>query len=547
MGMARVSTIAGVCLVTGAVVLGPLTSIAQSPSAGVATTTVAPSESTVPASSAPAETMPVAPTSGEFTEGTCPVETDPGVTITCGTVAVPLDHADPAAGTIGIAVAILPAADPSAGGTPIILLGGGPGEHTVAPLVQSLTPEVPFFQLAATRDVVIIDQRGVGASVPALECPEFAEALAQITDTAQIAATATDAVTACRARLAEEGVDPSAFDTAADVDDLDVVRSALGYDRVSLFGTSYGARLALQAAREYPDTIESVALSSPIPAEENFVTDAGDSFDRAIAALGEACAADSACNATYPDVVGTLQGLIQQFDAEPATVEVTDPASGTVVPIPVDGALLATLLFGLFYVPDGPSSVPYFVTSIAAGDLSSVTALLSQPALATVSQGQQLSFLCAEEATVAEREDMTTGDLGVAARVIETNPIVGTTLWDLCAVWDVEPAAAETFEAVVTDVPLLVVTGQFDQITPPDYGVAVADAATTAWYVEVAGVGHSPLFAAGECGVAVLGAFVADPTREPDLACFPTEPTFATPEEIADSAEEASAATSVPG
>ena len=103
---------------TGAVVLGSLTSIAQSPSAGVATTSLPPSESSVSASSAPTATVPVASTSGEFTEGACPVETDPGVTVTCGMVAVPLDHGDPTAGTIGIAAAVLPAADPSAGGTP---------------------------------------------------------------------------------------------------------------------------------------------------------------------------------------------------------------------------------------------------------------------------------------------------------------------------------------------------------------------------------------------------------------------------------------------
>jgi len=368
-----------------------------------------------------------------------------------------------------------------------------------------------------------------------------------VTETAQIAALATDAVAACRERLTQEGIDLSAFDTAADVADLDVVRSALGYDRVSLFGTSYGARLALQAARAYPDTIKSIALSSPIPAEEDFVADAGASFDRAIAAIGEACAADAACNATYPDVVVTLQALIQQFDAEPAMVEVTDPASGAVVPIPVDGATLASVLFGLFYVPDRPSAFPYLITSLANGDLSGLTALLSQPSLSVVSQGLQLSFLCAEEAAVAEREDVSAGDLRVAARLIDTNPIVGRTLWDLCAVWDVEPGAAETFEPIETDVPLLVVTGQFDQITPPEYGEAVADAATTAWYVEVAGAGHSPLLAVGECGLAVLDAFVADPTQAPDLACFPTEPAFATPEEIAASAEEASATTSVPG
>lgn len=536
--MSRVSTLGTFSLVAGVMTLGSLSPTAQTSAETVATTVAA----SAPGSSEPPSTA--VPTAGSFTERACPVETDPGVTITCGMVAVPLDHADASAGTIDIAVAILPAADASAGGPPIFLLGGGPGEHTVAPILQALTPDSPFLELTATRDVVVLDQRGVGASVPALECPEFTEALSQVSDSAEVAPVALDAITACHDRLEQEGVDLSAFDTAADVADLDAVRVSLGYDRMSLYGTSYGARLALQAARAYPETIESVALSSPIPAEGNFIVDAAASFDRAIAALGEACAADPACDATYPDVTGAVQRLVQQFDAEPAMVDITDPATGEVVPVPIDGATLATVFFGLFYAPDGPATFPYLVTSLAAGDLSGLSALFSQAPPAVISQGQQLSFLCAEEAGVAAPEDQATGDLGVGARLVDSSPIVGRTLWDLCDVWDVEPGAAETFEAISTDVPLLVVTGQFDQITPPEYGETVAAAATTAWYVEVAGVGHAPLLAVGPCGVAVLDAFVTNPTEEPDFGCVPTEPTFATPEDI--EALEEAATSSVP-
>jgi pimeloyl-ACP methyl ester carboxylesterase len=208
-------------------------------------------------------------------EGACPVETDPAVEVTCGTIAVPTDHDDPDGDTIDLAVAILPAADDSEA-TPIFLLGGGPGEHAVVPLLEMLAPDAPFLELAASRDVVVIDQRGAGASMPALECPEFQEELAEVTETAEIGRASIEAITVCRERLDGEGVDLSAFDTAAGVADLEAVRRALGYETVSLFGTSYGARLALQATREYPDTIESAALSSPIPAEENFVADGGD-------------------------------------------------------------------------------------------------------------------------------------------------------------------------------------------------------------------------------------------------------------------------------
>lgn len=68
-----------------------------------------------------------------------------------------------------------------------------------------------------------------------------------------------------------------------------------------------------------------------------------------------------------PDVTENVQRLVEQLDATPAMIEVTDPATEQVAPVPVDGAALATILFGLFYIPDGPATIPFLVTSLAAG------------------------------------------------------------------------------------------------------------------------------------------------------------------------------------
>lgn len=471
-----------------------------------------------------------APTGSSFVEGECPVDVDRDVEVRCGTIAVPLDHDQPDSDTIDLAVAVLPAVEAAPDdATPVMVLGGGPGEHTLEPLLDVLSSEAPLVALTADRDVVLLDQRGMGASEPALECPEYVAAVSAITETPQIRDAAVEGFTACHRRLTEDGIDLSAFDTAANVRDLDVVRRALGYEQVSLFGTSYGARLALQAVRAFPDSIESATLSSPVPAEANFLLGAAASFDRAIAAVDAACSADAACASTYPDVGDTVQQLVERLDAQPVWVGIM-AADGSTVTVAVDGATVATILFGMFYAPDGPASFPYLVAALGDADPVVLSALLSQPAAAAVSYGAQLSFFCAEEAQ--QRPDFEPGALGVGQRLVDTNPIAGSMLWDLCAIWDVEPADPQTFEPVDTDVPLLVVTGQFDQITPPSYGETVAGAASNAWYVEVAGVGHSPLFATGPCGVAVLAAFVAAPQDEPDLSCLSEAPRFLLPEDL---------------
>jgi hypothetical protein len=112
--------------------------------------------STTEASTTEDATTTSSPPVSELEEGDCPVEADPDVEVTCGTIAVPTDHDDPEGDTIDLAVATLRAADDS-DATQIFLLGGGPGEHTVVPLLEALTPDAPFLELAASRDVVAAD------------------------------------------------------------------------------------------------------------------------------------------------------------------------------------------------------------------------------------------------------------------------------------------------------------------------------------------------------------------------------------------------------
>ena len=85
------------------------------------------------------------------------------------------------------------------------------------------------------------------------------------------------------------------------------------------------------------------------------------------------------------------------------------------------------------------------------------------------------------------------------------------------------------FEPVRSDLPSLVVTGRFDQITPPAYGERVAESLPEATLVEMAGTGHAPLFTSGECGITLLFAFLKEPSAPVDPACARTSTlTFAT-------------------
>jgi len=436
--------------------------------------------------------------------------------VDCGQVEVPLRYDTPGAPAISIAYARIRAATPT-DADPVILLGGGPGEKLVASTGALLRPGSPFLGLARTRDLVLIDQRGVGLSRPALECPEVGTA-SPTAGADEVAAL----LVRCSRRLRTAGNDLSAYSTANDVRDLDVLRQSLGYTRVNLLGVSYGARLAQQALRGDPDWIRSVVLSSPIPAEANFVADGPRSFGQALSRTFRLCTASRACRARYPGLSRTLDAAIRRLERSPAVVSVT--ARGRTVKVPFTAGLAATILFASYYSPQGVAQVPGIITALGHGDHARLLrgAGLQTTSGSPISLGMQLSFLCQEEATRLPGTSASRArGLAPAPRVLaDVSIVIGRPLAAICRQWGVPPTTEPTFTPVASTVPALVVTGQLDQITPPRYGETVARQLPNSTLVQVPGVGHSPLFGAGPCGIRAAAAFFADPAAPPPVACL---------------------------
>ena len=135
---------------------------------------------------------------------------------------------------------------------PLFILAGGPGQAAsfLGPFAAALTG------VRKDRDIVLVDQRGTGRSSP-LECAAFKP------DHSLEAAIEFDPVPkaqACARELAAQGVDAAQYTTAAWVADLDAVRAALGYDKINLWGGSYGTRAALEYLRRHADHVRSVVL-----------------------------------------------------------------------------------------------------------------------------------------------------------------------------------------------------------------------------------------------------------------------------------------------
>jgi pimeloyl-ACP methyl ester carboxylesterase len=167
--------------------------------------------------------------------------------LACGHLAVPLDPADPTGTTITLAIRRHRASVGEAHSA-IIALAGGPGQAAI-PFAEAFTELLG--PVAATRDLIVFDQRGVGQSHP-LSCHAFERPV-------------TSLVASIRSCASQLGPTRAFYTTADTVADIEAIRQAAGYEKLVLYGTSYGTKVAELYAQTYPAHVEALVLDSVVP------------------------------------------------------------------------------------------------------------------------------------------------------------------------------------------------------------------------------------------------------------------------------------------
>ena len=268
------------------------------------------------------------------------------MTLSCGFVLVPENRSRPEGNWIRLAVAIFKSST-VATRPPLLLLGGGPGTvvlDTFGPIISGALAH----DFTAGRDLVMFDQRGVGYSQPALNCPELGELALRTLGIHRTREQETEdqveAAFACRDRLVASGIDLAAYNTAASAADVNDLRIALGYGQFDVWGISYGTRLALAVERDFPGAVHSLVLDSALPPSVNQVTDRAANAERAFRTLFDGCAADRACAAAYPDLETVFYDLVAEFNDTPASFFAQDPRTGTVYNVVLTGDRLVRTL-----------------------------------------------------------------------------------------------------------------------------------------------------------------------------------------------------------
>ncbi len=377
----------------------------------------------------------------------------------CGTFTVPENRALKDGRRLSLKVVVVPAraAKPA---EPIFILSGGPG--------QAATEQAPFMvgsPQRETHDIVMLDLRGTGEGTR-LDC-KLGRADAALQTYIEPLFNERAAFRACREEL-EKAADLTQYTTPIAMQDLEELRRAMGYGKIFLYGGSYGSRAGLAYIHDYGANVRGAFLTG-ISAMENraplfHAAAAQRAFDRTVAQ----CHADAACRAAYPDPQGDLDAIRAALRRQPARVKAKHPATGA------EGELLLTEQgFGdglrvMLYSEERGRRVPLMLRRARAGDFTPFAqgALQSGYLFRTqLALGLLLSVTCPEDLSRIRPEEI---ERETGKSFIGDHRVRGQMA--ACAEWPKATLPASYFKPFKSDVPVVLVSGDLDPVTPPQWG-----------------------------------------------------------------------------
>jgi pimeloyl-ACP methyl ester carboxylesterase len=401
----------------------------------------------------------------------------------CGVLNVPENPQDPNSRQVALRIIRVPAVSRRKRPDPLFVLAGGPGAAASAFYAGVAGA---FARIQRDRDIVLVDQRGTGGS-NRLDCPGE-EDLVYTPSTSEIAAHAKQ----CLASLATHA-NVAYYTTSLAVQDLERVRAALGYERINLYGASYGTRVAQHYVRRFPQRVRSVILDGVVPVGLAMGPDTATNAEAALLSILGRCSAQPACKARFADPVADYKALRASLKLSTVPVSVHDPDTGEDTPFEFGPDHLAGVLRLLSYTAEYASLLPLLLH--AAAEREDYAPLAGQFLLTERAYGEEVavgmhnSVVCAEDVPFFDLKHLDRPRL--AATFLGTALIDG--LQTVCRVWPRGPVDQDLHAPLTSDVPALLLSGSDDPATPPAYAEQAERAFTHHLSIVMEGFGHGQL------------------------------------------------------
>ena len=445
-----------------------------------------------------------------------------GVHVDCGYVAVPEDRSTRDGNVIRLAAVRLRGSAPSPSPDPVIYLAGGPGESTLQRMYGHIDDARLIWK---ERDLILVDQRGVGHSEPRLECPHYHRGKAELgemeLDPAEALRQEVDVLLACKRTLSEQGIDVSAYTPEAVAADVVDVARAMGYESFNLYGNSFGTLAAFIVMRDFPETVRAVILDGVWPPQVNATEARHENAASALEALFRRCESDPECVHRYPDLERDLWDAVQRDDTYQGTVWRYDPESWESFEVAVDGHFFLQRVLDSLRSDRWIPYVPFILHRIANRDRDTAWAFVGAEYRflrgPIDSSAAWASLLCHADGRFADLSGVL-ADRAAYPRMVDSE--APDLVPAVCAVW--HPPTAEPVDRppVASDILTLLLSGEFDPTTPPRWAEMAATTLSRSHSFVLPMAGHG-VGMNTPCGRTLVGAFLNAPGTDPSPACVP--------------------------
>jgi pimeloyl-ACP methyl ester carboxylesterase len=402
-----------------------------------------------------------------------------------GRLRVPENRSEATGATIELAFVVYPSTNPDPG-PPFVYLAGGPGGSGIEGCVGPATGR--FVRLLQYGDVIGLDQRGTGLSVPNLiEGPHFPYQLPldRVVTREDVIAADKESVAKMVAHWIEAGVDLSAYNSAESADDVDAVRAALGYEQVVPYGSSYGSHLALAYLRRHPERVARAVIQKVEGPDHTWKLPS--QIQAQLELLHERVAADASISEHVPDLLAIVRELLAQLADEPAVVTLGEGGAGevTVTCGPYD---LQRALTSLLADRGRLEQIPAELYRLLQGDWTSV----AETALSIRVDGLPIPMMslmmdCSSGATPARRSQLEREKADPANLLADAIDGYYEEVCTACGSPDLGDGFRGPLEC---DAPVLFVSGELDARTPPGNVDEIASGFSNHVHVIVENVGH---------------------------------------------------------
>lgn len=464
---------------------------------------------------------------GEFIESSdCPVKLPAnlvmGENFKFGYVHVPELHDGFESKTIRLAIAIFPCQNPDTSLEPLVMNTSGPGKSNLDNFIPVIAGELGKYILPS-RDVVIIELRGLRYSSSFLRCKEVFEANLDMLDEnlnfEESREILRKALASSKVSFGKKNINLSAYNNTETAKDIHMVMDALGYKTFSLVGSSAGTLVAHHVINENPDRIRCAILDAGLPRDSRLLIQYVPSIVNSLKNYFDECRNDSLCKNAFPDLEERFLESIEKLNENPKEITVINDEMNEEIKVLVNGYRLAEhILLNMFY----STQIPLLIGNLVEGDYSSFNDFARGKITPSYfADGLGYTVFSDEAGYFSEKDILIDPKYQTFADGICLSGLGGRYLLEVREQWKLKfDDPGNQGPPKTYNTPVLVLNGKYDPVIPVPFDEILRNSYPNSYIYRFDGVPHSAFDNATQCVLPMMLEFLNNPDTAPNSDCM---------------------------